>query len=267
MRLKLPRPRLSLRALAVLIAALAVSLWAGLNIWSPTRRLGRLLRADQPVFVRREAASSLGRDIPFGEVDQAVTLLIGALDDPSPRVREYAGVGLSELGPRAQPAISKLISVLKDEDRFARFSAAMTLGFLIEADSAKRNEAVTALTLTLDDKDSDVRLSAAETLVKIGESQKAAGVLLVAYAGTDSHLRDRARWIIRRVKNPRPFVPLLVQEMRNKDRQRCDLAFETLLPIASPATVRSALDSILADDDPEIRQWASARLERLSSNP
>ena len=70
MHLKLPGPRVRLRTLAILVAALAVMLWAGLNIWSPTRRLGRLLQADQPVFVRREAASSLGRDIPFWEVDR-----------------------------------------------------------------------------------------------------------------------------------------------------------------------------------------------------
>jgi hypothetical protein len=93
MHWRLPRPRLRLRTLATLIAASAVSLWAGLAIWSPTVRLGRLLRPDQPVFLRREAASSLGRDIPSWETDRAVSLLINALDDPSPRVREYAGVG------------------------------------------------------------------------------------------------------------------------------------------------------------------------------
>ncbi len=92
MGLKVPRLRLRLRTLAALVAVLTVSLWAGLSIWSPTRRLGRLLMADQPVFVRREAASSLGRAIPPREVDQAVSLLIRALDDPSPREREYAGV-------------------------------------------------------------------------------------------------------------------------------------------------------------------------------
>jgi HEAT repeat protein len=168
MRLKLPRPRVHLRSLAILIAALAVTLWAVHNIWSPTRRLGRLLRADQPVFVRREAASSLGCDIPSWELDRAVFLLINALDDPSPRVRECAGVGLAELGPRAEQAASKLITVLNDEDRFVRFSAARTLGFIIDAGSAKRAEAVAALTVTLKDNDPEVRLAATETLVEMG---------------------------------------------------------------------------------------------------
>jgi HEAT repeats len=153
MHLKLPGPRVRLRTLAILIAAVAVTLWAGLNIWSPTRRLGRLLGADQPVFVRREAASSLGRDIPSWETDRAVSLLINALDDPSPRVREYAGVGLAELGPRAEQAVSKLIAV------------------------------------------------------------------------------------------------------------------QTLLLVAPPGAVRSALNSALADDYPETRQWASAQLEGLASSP
>jgi HEAT repeat protein len=267
MHVKLPRPRVRLRTLTILIAALAVTLWAGLNIWSPTRRFGRLLRADQPVFVRREAASSLGRDIPSWEVDRAVSLLISALDDPSSRVREYAGVGLAELGPRAEQAASKLIAVLNDEDRFVRFSAARTLGFIIDAGSAKRTEAVAALTVTLEDKDPEVRLAAAETLVKMGEAQKAAKILLAAYTGTDSYLRDRARPIIRGTNDPRPFVAMLVKQMRDKDRRRRDEAFQTLLLIASPEAVRSALNSALADDYPEIHQWAFARIKRLNSNP
>src|SRR5262249_29203488 len=227
MHLKLPRPRVCLRTLAILIAALAVTLWAGLNIWSPTRRLGRLLRPDQPVLVRREAAWSLGRDIPSWEVDRAVSLLINALDDPSSRVREYAGVGLAELGPRAGQAASKLIAVLNDEDRFVRFSAARALGFIIDAGSAKRPAAVAALTVTLEDEDPEVRLAAAETLVKLGEAQKAAGVLLAAYVGTDSYLRDRARPIIRGANDSRPFVATLVRQMRDKDARRRDEAFQT----------------------------------------
>jgi HEAT repeat protein len=267
MRLKLPRPRFSLRTVGVLIAALAVTLWAGLNIWSPTRRLGRLLRADQPEFIRREAASSLGRDIPSWEIDQAVSMLINALDDPSPRVREYAGVGLAELGPRAEQAASKLIAALIDEDRFVRFSAARTLGFIIDAGSAQRTEAVAALAVTLNDKDPDVRLAAAETLVQIGETQKAAGILLAACGGTDSYLRDRARSIIRRAKDSRPLVAMLVKAMRDQDGERRDEAFQTLPLIGSPEAVRSALDSALAEDNPEIHRWAAARLERITPSP
>jgi HEAT repeat protein len=264
MRFPLPRPRLRLRTLTVLVALVALSLWVGLNLWSPTRRLGHRLRADQPVFIRREAASSLGRDIPFWEVDNAVGMLIGALDDPSPRVREYAGVGLSELGPRASKSIAKLITVLlNDEDRWVRYSAAHTLGFVIEASSTNRGEAVMALTRALVDTDSDVRLSAAEALVKIGEAQAATETLLTACGGTDLHLRDRARLVIREAKDRSPYVGALERELRNKDGKRRDEALRILMIIGSPREVRSALASVLDVDDPELQQWAAEHLRQL----
>jgi HEAT repeat protein len=257
MSLKLPRPRVRLRTLAILIAALAVTLWAGLNIWSPTRRLGRLLRPDQPVFVRREAASSLGRDIPSWEVNRAVSLLISALDDPSPRVREYAGVGLAELGPRAGQAASKLIAVLNDEDGSVRSSAARTLGSMIDEGLTHRSEAVAALGVTLEDKDPEVRLAAAEALVRLGEAQKAAGILVAACVGKDPYSRARAR----------PIIAMLVEQMRDRGARRRDEAFQTLQLIASPEAVRSALKSSLADEDPEIQEWAAARLKRMIAIP
>jgi HEAT repeat protein len=223
--------------------------------------------ADQPVFVRREAASSLGREIPPWEVDQAVGLLIQSLHDPSPRVREYAGVGLAELGPRADRAIPDVIAVLGDQDRFVRFSAAGTLGFIVGSGSARRGEAVEALTRTLDDKDPDVRLSAAGTLVKMGEAGRAAGVLLAAYGETDSHLRDWSRQIIRGANDSSPFVAMLVPEIRVKDGRRRDEALQTLLQIAPPEAVRSILHSALAEEDPEIRKWAAGRLEQINPGP
>ena len=182
-------------------------------------------------------------------------------------MREYAGVGLAELGPCAERAATKLIAVLNDEDRFVRFSAARTLGFIIDAGSAKRNEAVAALALALEDKDPEVRLVAAQTLVEMGEAQKAAGVVVTALVGTDAYFRDRARPIISHAQDPQPFVGRLVELMRDKDGRRRDEAFQTLLRIGSPEAVRSALNSALADDNAEIHEWASAQLKRLSSDP
>ena len=231
---------------------------------SPTRRLGRLLQADQPVFVRREAASSLGRDIPFWEVDQAVGMLLSALSDPSPRVREYVGVGLAELGPRAERAVPKLITVLNDQDRGVRSTAARTLSFLIGPASANRTEALTALSLTLQDKDPDVRLAATETMVKLGEPQKAAATLFAACRGKDSYFRGRARLIMRAANGARPFVSMLAERMRDQDGPRRDEALQTLLQFASPQTVRSALNSALADDNSAIHDWAAARLEGIT---
>jgi HEAT repeat protein len=210
---------------------------------------------------------TLGRDIPSWEVDRAVSLLINSLGDPSPRVRESAGGGLVQLGPRAGQAAPRLISVLNDEDRFVRSTAARALGFIIDAGSADRSAAVAALTATLEDKDPEVRLAAAEALVKLGEAQKAAGILVAACVGTDPYFRARARPILCRANDPRPFVPMLVEQMRDQDARRRDETFQTLLLIASPEAMRSALNSSLADDNREIHEWAAARLKRITANP
>jgi hypothetical protein len=73
-RLSLGKPhlglRIRLRTLIAAIALFAVALWAAISIWSPTRRLSRLVRAGQPTYIRREAASALGHEISFREVDQ-----------------------------------------------------------------------------------------------------------------------------------------------------------------------------------------------------
>ncbi|MHC5544750.1 HEAT repeat domain-containing protein, partial [Singulisphaera rosea] len=95
------RPRLRLRfrlsTLVGVIALSAVAVWGGLYVFSPTRRIARQIRADQPTYLRREAVGGLGY-VPSWEADEAIGILIGALGDPSPRVRESAISGLGAHG-------------------------------------------------------------------------------------------------------------------------------------------------------------------------
>jgi HEAT repeat protein len=244
------------------VALLALTLWAGLSIWSPTRRLGQQLRADQPVYVRREAAASLGRAIPPWEIDEAMSLLMGALEDPSPRVRESAMVGFYELGTRARPAVSKLVRLLHDEDRFVRFAAARTLG-MIGVDPAGREEVVASLKKALDDSDPQVRLVAAEALVKIDESREGAAALVSALTGPDDYLRSYARMMIRQANTPRLFVAPLVKEMHSDDASRREEALQIMLQLASPDEVNRALAAAAVCDDAKIRQWAAGHIERI----
>jgi HEAT repeat protein len=193
--------------------------------------------------------------------------LLHALDDPSPRVREYACVGLYDLGSSAEQAASKLISVLHDQDRFVRYMAARALGRVIGAGSARRAEAVRALTGALADKDPEVGLGAAETLLELGESQLAAQTIVAALAGTDSYRRDRARWILRSAPDPEPFIGAVGNELRNHDAVRRDAALQVLLQFASPEAVRASLSAVLDDGQPEVRRWAEAQLKRLTASP
>ena len=260
MRFKRPRLRLGIRGLAIAIAAVAVLLWAGLVFWSPTRRMAAQLRTDQPLYARKEAAASLGRGIPFWEVDRALDLLLNALDDPSPVVREYAGVSLSELGPRSRPAVPKLVGLLTDEHRGVRFSAARCLGF-IGVDPGQKDEVVKALERALNDPEPANRVAVAETLLSLGGSEKAAGVLVAAKLG-DKYPGDWADTIIRKATEQRPFLAALAAEMHGKDRQRREKAYQALIAKAPPETVQLALGSAMADKDDEVRRWAASHYEK-----
>ena len=99
-------------------------------------------------------------------------MLIDVLDDPSPRVREYAMVGLWELGERAGKACPRLIKLLSDDDRYVRSAAARCLG-KISANADDRLSVVMALDSALVDKDADVRLAAADSLLELEETEKA----------------------------------------------------------------------------------------------
>jgi HEAT repeat protein len=262
------RLRLRLQTQLVLIALLAVALWAGLSIRSPTRRLGRLLRADQPAFIRLEAAAELGYKAPAWEVEQAVSILIGVCDDPSPRVRESALAGLYHLGPKAERAVPKAASLLKDDDRYVRYSSAKALGWIVRPNSPRRAEATAALVPALDDLDPDARLAAAEALWKIGEGASAVATLSAALRASDELLCDRARHIISFLgTGARAFIPALAADLTSRDERRREQALTSLLKIAGPRDVGPALRLAAASGEPEVCRWAQKQLERLQMVP
>jgi len=267
MRVKLRRLRLSLRSLAVLIALVAVALWAVITIWSPTRRLNYLLRLDQPDYIRRDLPWELAHTIPFWEMDRAVSSLVTALDHPTPRVRMYAADDLPYLGPRAERAVPRLIAALNDEDISVRAHTIRVLESTVSWGSANRNDVVPALTLALHEQHPHLQLDAAAALARIGETRKAAEVLLAAWCVSDPYLRNRARETINWVNNPGPFVDVLVRMIQVKDRRMRDAVFAALVQDGPRGILISALRSALTDPDPEIRQWAIHLLESIDSAP
>ena len=174
---KWPMFRWRLRSMLALVALCAAMLWGWSTFLDPTGRLIRRLGADQPAYVRREAAIALGYDISPSRVDQAVSALILALKDPSPRVRESAIAGLFGHGGLASRFVPEVIPLLKDEDSGVRVSAAAGLGSLVRPTGPERALAIPALVGALVDKRSDVREVAAESLIMMGESKAALGAL------------------------------------------------------------------------------------------
>ena len=136
MRLKVPRFRLRLRTLAALVAVLAVSLWAGLSM-EPDSPPG------SPPDGRSAGLRPPGGRIVPGARDPALGSRPGCqpaigIDDPSPRFANTPGSAWPNSGS-SERAIPKLIAVLGDEDRYVRFSAAGTLGFVVAV--GRRGEA------------------------------------------------------------------------------------------------------------------------------
>jgi HEAT repeat protein len=260
--------RLRLRTLVLLVGVLAVSFWAGVTYWSPTRRLGRLVQLDQPAYVRREAAGSLGNGIPPWEVEQAVSILIGSLKDPNPMVQVNAASALGEHDSRAERAIPHLLKVLKGPDRFARFTAARALGQVTGPNSEQRSEVVAALVNALADRDVDNRMAASEALITLGELPKAALTMASSLSGPDKRLQAFARMILRRQGTDiHQLVPWLDRELQNEDVERRIGALEILMDIDAPEHVRAALQDAALSDVEFIRQWAKQKLEAIDVKP
>jgi HEAT repeat protein len=257
------RIRLRVRTLLALVAIFALGLWGVLMTFSPTRRLGRLVRADQPAYVRREAAALLGHQIPPWEVDEAVRILIRVCDDPSPRVRESAAAGFWQLETKAEAGVPKLLELLHDDDRYVRFAAAGALGRVVQSASGRCPEVAEALVATLNEPDFQVRLRAAASLCGMGRTREAIGTLADALGGYDQYLRAQARSFMTREIPRRPLVDGLMPELSTKNSVRRQGALDALLLIAGPDVIEAGLESAAGSADPETRRWATSKLERL----
>jgi HEAT repeat protein len=262
MPFRMLRPRLRLRSLLVLVALVALSLWAGSWIWSPLNRFSAQLRASEPDYVRREAAMGLGYGVPPWEVERAISVLIRTLEDPSPRVRESAGAGLAGHGADARAAIPHLLKRVNDPDRGARASIIGALGFIAKPGDSSNAEVVPALVLALADPDIDVRLMAADGLVKLGEAASIAPVLIDAKA--EPGYQTRATLILGRMgSKSQILIPGLSSALSDPAPRRREAALALLIDYGSPEVVKSSLRRALMDKDETIRQWAISAMERL----
>jgi HEAT repeat protein len=120
----------------------------------------RVFTDDQESDVRESAVAGLSGIADFGfspHTDQAVPLLIRALDDENEEVQRHAASTLGtlavtepyqlevSLSPYTDQAVPLLIRALHHESKWARGGAAITLGRLVLADPYRLKEVVTAL--------------------------------------------------------------------------------------------------------------------------
>jgi len=269
MRWTLPKPRFRLSTLGGLIALCAVATWSGLYFLSPTMRLARQIQANQPTYVRREAAVGLG-NVPSWEAEEALGVLIGALNDPSPQVRESALSGMGAHGARAGRAIPAILRLLGDKDRGVRHVACAVLGIVLPPDGrgSEHEAVVAALKDALDDNDPQTRLAAAVSLLRLHETHAAVPMIALAATNTgDDYLRKLARLYMGTYGTNADLIAGVVPLVRAEDRGRRQGALELLFEIAPPSTVMTALRDALEDGDPDVRRWAARKLESLAPEP
>ncbi len=265
MALSFPRLRFNLRTLLVLVACCALSTWVMLFFLSPTWRFARQLQASQPATARREAAIALGYHIPPWERNRAIRLLVNAMNDPSPRVRECAAAGLSAHGRAAEHTAPQLVALLGDRDSGVRFSAAAALGLVIGSEGNGHAIAVPGLLRTLQDPKSEVRLSAALSLFDNGEVQAATQTFASIMGGKEAHLRSRVESLKPRLMGKAlVLIPGLIQMTSDEDPQTRKGALELLLQLAPPSIVRAAFRRACDDKDADIRAWALEKFSHLA---
>jgi HEAT repeat protein len=146
-------------------AALALS-FMGSPAVAPLREA---ITSDEPV-VRREALRSMGKLRERASIDPQVVvpMLLGALKDPDPSVRNVAVTYLGIVRDNAEKEVGGLIQALRDDDATVRQAAAVALSQY----GADAEPAVPALKKAESDPDEDVKREAGRALVVIAEAKQ-----------------------------------------------------------------------------------------------
>jgi HEAT repeat protein len=126
------------------------------------RRLTELLTTGRDAGLRWAAAKAIGKIGP--DSLPAVPVLITALGDPDPLVREHAAEALGDIGPSAAPqAVGPLAKVLTDSDARVRRDAVRSLGQMGPAAKA----VLPAVAKMLKDPEQRVRVAAGRSVRQI----------------------------------------------------------------------------------------------------
>jgi HEAT repeat protein len=207
-------------------------------------------------------------------------ILIVALEDENPDVREIVAVALGIIGDKA--AADPLIHALQDENSFVRIEAAWALkiigdkaaidqlihslknenlGIRVEAAQALwiigDQAAVDPLIHSLKDEDCYVRKAAAEALGKIGD-QATIDPLIHVLQDENGHVRKAAAEVLGRIGDQAAVDPL-IHSLKDEDWHVRKAAAEALGKIGDKTAIDSLIHS-LKDKNSVIREVAAKAL-------
>ncbi|NER99707.1 MAG: hypothetical protein F6J86_38855, partial [Symploca sp. SIO1B1] len=206
---------------------------------------------DANSFVRRSATEALGK---IGS-DTAIAALINALEHYDSYVRKIAAESLGKIG--SYLAVYHLINTLEDSDYYVCNSAAEAL------EQIGSNAVVIELINALDNFDSYVRVRAIKTLGKIG-SDAAVPALIKALEESDYYVRSSATEALGKIGSYFA-VNTLINTLEDTEFHVCSMAAEALGKIGSDVAI-PALIKALESSSSYVRINASKALGEIGSD-
>ena len=216
-----------------------------------------------PQLMHKLVFTILMHGLNDAQIVLAHKVLTDALGHASPQVRELAIVALADLPVPAVSRVPGLVTGLADESAKVRRRSARALG----DQGPAAHQAVPALTAGLKDGDASVRRDCAGALGRVGPAASPAAAGLTALLG-DPENRTRAVAGVALQRIGRGSIEALLKGVHSPAaelRGRC----ATLLAKVAPGdgAVAAVLQTVLTDEDAEVRARADAALQYVTTPP
>lgn len=202
--------------------------------------------------------ASIARDDDEAPTESIIEALQLCLEATDAQLRQAAVESVSCLADKQELLIPHLLPLLRDEDELVRRRAIAALVNMGRV-------AVSHLVATLAGDEVDVRREAAEALAQMGEAA-VSGLCEALKSETPEVRREAARTLgrIRRFGgSAESAVPNLIEAMKH-DSTKCAAAFALGEIRGSLETTVPVLIGLLADNDTEVRWWATHALGSIA---
>jgi HEAT repeat protein len=202
--------------------------------------------------------------IQGAEAKEALAVLVEALADDDPSVRESAAIGLVVFRSEGKDAVPALTKMLKDPAAVPRRAAAVAL---LHIQGAEAKDAAAVLSEALKDPEWEVRHGIATTLGEIGSAAiETLPALRAALKDEDVWIRRTAARAITQIdpEQPGEAIGVLAQALEEKDPGIRAYFIEILSglgPVAKDAA--GALTKLLDDEVISVRRSAAIALLRV----
>jgi len=221
------------------------------------QKLVKALARDKNADDRARAAERLG-DMKAVE---AVPALAAALKDKDARVRAHAAGALLEIGEPAKAAMPALQEALLDSDGTTVWNAAGALRNM----GVVTTDLLFAYQRLLKDHDCDMRVSAAKAIVEYAKPEELLPIALGCRKDEDSTVAREAREVMEAIGKSREAVPALIESLADDSPEIREWAAKALgdqKPAAAKQAI-PALEAVLEDDNEAVRHAATRALFKI----